>query len=228
MAETKRKVVSKITVEMPFIEDENRKEIQQIVSTRVKTGRSSMITGGFGVGKTTLLDKIAEDFKRDHNVVRVSPLGGVYQLLGEMCGISDASWVKKTQYLQQLCSGVSEKRIIFIDEAQHLTKDIYPYLKLIMDAGNVFVLSALPEFEDKLREKHPDVLSRMRRIKVNPIIHSDVKTALPMFDEEAIEQILGYAESMRVTTNLVIDCLTHIKDENLDKVTVEIAEKFMV
>jgi len=224
----KRKATSKITVAMPFIEDENREKIHQIVSARVRTGRSAMIVGGFGVGKTTLLDKIAEDFKREYNVVRVSPLGGVYQLLGEMCGISDASWVRKTQYLQQLCSGVSEKRIIVIDEAQHLTKDIYPYLKQVMDAGNSFVLSALPEFEDKLREKYPDVLSRMVRIKVNPIVPSDVKTALPMFEEEAIEQILGYAESMRATTNLVIDCLTYIKDENLDKVTVEIAEKFMV
>lgn len=221
---TKKTAVPVAKKEVGFIEDANRQKIMEKVRLRIPKKRSALIHGEYGVGKSTFVGQVVKELRLTHTVVEVRPLGSVCQLLGEMCGVMDVEVWKKNKYLQTLCD---HPRVIVIDEAQHLTPAIYPYLKLIMEAGNILIFSGLTDLVDSLRAKHPDVLSRMVQLKLLPISLAEFKKATPDFDELAMDIIYGYSESARVTIEMIEYCRDYAAEKGIEVITAEIAEMFI-
>ena len=209
---------------MGFIEDANRQKIMEKIRLRIPKNRSVLVHGDYGVGKSTFVGQVVKELRLTHTVVEVRPLGSVCQLLGEMCGVMDVEVWKKNKYLQTLCD---HPRVIVIDEAQHLTPAIYPYLKLIMEAGNIVIFSGLTDLVDSLRAKHPDVLSRMVQLKLLPISLAEFKKATPDFEEEAMDSIYGYSESARVTIEMIEYCRDYAAEKGIEMITANIADLFI-
>ena len=114
-----------------------------------------------------------------------------------------------------------------IDEAQHLAERVYPYLKIIMDAGCSVILSGLPDLHDLLRNRHPDVLSRMTHLKLEPLGAEELKRLLPDFDAEAVEVLHGSTANMREMMSVADNCRDYKLTNGLKTVTVEVVLMFV-
>jgi len=200
-----------------FIEDDARIAAKNAVLSHIRRQSSLLICGHYGVGKTALLKRLLSP-----NIVNVNPLGGAYQILGRMVRVYDANPRNKQIYLNIL---LAQPRTIFIDEAQHLPKEIFPYLKLIMDAGNSVVAAGLFDLYDILRTKHPDVLSRMTLVRLPVLNYDDMLKLVPDFEESAFEAIYGQIENMREIIQVINNCRDYIKKG--EKITVNTVLKFL-
>ena len=206
---------------MDFIKDENRESIFKWVDLRVQKNRSIMIIGETGSGKTELGKKL----KEIHNLIQVSPFGTVTQLLGEMNGVTDVQkWRGSSHYLHQLKR--HPKRVL-MDEAQELDRRIFPRMKELMDCGNTFVLLGREPLVDIMEDYFPDLMDRFLRVDIEPLSIDDFEVNLPMFDKKALMLIDGKDSSMRVKTDIMDDCLRYIKENGMDRVTVEVVEEFI-
>jgi len=203
---------------MEFIANPQREKFMEWIDRRVRQNRDTLIIGEYGVGKSAFIQEIHKKYKK---AMVINPLGSTCQLLGEMCGVVEVEYWKKPKYIQQL---KDHPRIIIIDEAQHLRPDFYPYLKMISDYGNTLVMSGLVELADILKERHPDILSRMMRMTLEPIGAAEFAAALSeKFEPGAIKTINGKATCMREMVEIIDDCLLYISDKGYPKVTEDIA-----
>lgn len=214
-------------VDIDFIVDAEREKAKERAMRRIEKGRSVLFYGNYGVGKSAMLAHLVAELKKTRTVVEVRPLGGVFQLLGEMCGVMEAGHWNKNKYLQTLCD---HPRIIVIDEAQHLKHEIFPYLKIIMDAGNIVIFGGLTELIDKMKARHPDILSRMMRLEVLPIKFDDLKaevnkTDMPQFNNDALTMIYN-GESMRVWIEAIENCRAYAFKNGLEVIDYNIVEMF--
>lgn len=203
---------------MDFIFNPQREHFIKWIDRRIKQQRDILIIGDYGVGKSAFIKEIKKKYPK---AMVVNPLGSICQLLGEACGVSDVAYWQKPKYIQQL---KDHPRLIIIDEAQHLRSDFYPYLKMLSDYGNTLVLSGLVELADILKERHPDILSRMMRMTLEPIEAEEFKRYLSgLFEADAIKVINGKANCMREMVEIIDDCLLYIAEKKLPKVTEDIA-----
>jgi hypothetical protein len=178
-----------------------------------------LLIGEYGTGKTELLKQI-----RLPNAVRVSPLGGVYQVLARMTKAAYAKPHHKDLYMDVL---INHPRLLIIDEAQHLPEGIFPYLKIIMDAGNSMVLAGLPELQDKLRKFHADVLSRLTSIKINILSYEDMLTLVPDFDADDFGIIYNSMNNMRAMMTVIKNCRDYAEQNNITRIDYQTIELFM-
>jgi DNA transposition AAA+ family ATPase len=179
-----------------------------------------MLLGSHGAGKSRLLEEIKKDYPR---ATILSGLGTVAQVIGSMAGETDVRIHKKQEYIKSL---LTNPGIIFVDEAQHLRPEIFPYIKLFIDKGNIFIMAGLPSLAEKMIDtKNADVLSRFLRIKVHQLSVSELMPVLRDFDEQAIKLIHGQAESTRVLIETIEDCRLFAQENSLKTITEDIAEK---
>lgn len=204
---------------MNFIEDYARKAALSAVKSHARRKDSLLIVGEYGTGKTELLKQV-----KLANAVKVSPLGGVYQILGRMCKTYNANPRHKDQYMDTL---VNHPRPIIIDEAQHLPEGIFPYLKIIMDAGNTLVLVGLPVLRDDLRKRHEDVLSRLTTIKLGVLSYDDMLSLVPDFDADDFGIIYNNLHNMRAMMTVVKNCRDYAEANSIKVINHEIIELFL-
>lgn len=205
-----------------FIKDANRESCLNAISSRISRNGSCVITGDFGSGKTELLKQV-----RHERVVRVRSLGRLYEIMASMAGVHDAREKDIQKYLNRLCD---HPRVIVIDEAHHLTRRVYPYLKIIMDTGSTVVLAGLPDLHDTLRNHYPDVLSRMTHLKVTVLSQDDIAILLPEFTPAAVSVLYGYKDKpdMReILENIAESCRDYARDIKLEKIDVDTVSLFV-
>jgi len=206
---------------MLFIKDQARHNCLNAVTSHIVRKDSLLIAANYGCGKTRLLKEI----KNSPTIVRIRSLGSLYQLLGRIAGVKDAEPRHKDKYLDFRCD---HPVTLIIDEAQHLPHSLYPYLKIIMDAGTSVILAGLPELHDTLKNKHPDVLSRLTHIQLEPLSEDDLYGLVKDdFEADAFSVIYGSTYDMRMMMSHIKNCRDYITSNQLQMVTVDIVLQFI-
>lgn len=197
-----------------FINDKRR--VSYLASTyyRINHGKSVLIEGGYGAGKTRFLQLINPKKRRG---VWVESLFNIHEMLASILRELDfeavASYRKSPQYLKMICDLADY--FLLIDEANDLDRRVWPYLKRIIDAGVPIVLAGLPKVRTFLTSEHPDILSRLKTLSLYPIEVENFILEYKDFEPEAIEQIYAFVKGdMRKFEEFRTDCLEKAKELN--------------
>jgi len=211
-----------------FIKDKDREVFLNGIYNRTWRGKSTLVLGRYGSGKSTLLKQVKPRKRRRIEVESLSP---VPHLLADILTQSDytckATHFRNMEHLDLICRSVKDA-VIIIDEANDLRPQAWPYLKRIMNAEIPVVLAGLPIVRNYLREKHEDILSRLKIMDLTPLDVESWKMNLKVFEPDAIEVIYGAAQgNMRVLEELVDDCMDKIRELKLEKVSMDIVTMFI-
>jgi len=152
-----------------FIGDKRRVSYLAATYNRIYRGRSVLIEGDFGAGKTRFLELLRP--KKLHPVW-VESLFNIHEtlasILKELNYDTTATYRRTPQYLKMICN--LSNCFIVIDEASDLDTRVWPYLKRIIDAGVPVVFAGLPKVRTYLTRNHPDILSRLKVLILYPIL----------------------------------------------------------
>jgi thymidine kinase len=137
-----------------FINDNRRRSYLASVYTRMYRGKSALIEGAYGAGKTRLLELIQpkklkpvwlESLDNRHEI-----LASILQELNYEGG--PTHW-HTSRNLKKICS--LSGFFIVIDEANDLDRRVWPYFKRIIDAKIPMLFAGLPKVRTYLaREKN--------------------------------------------------------------------------
>lgn len=151
-----------------FISDKRRVSYLAATYNRIYRGKSVLIEGDFGAGKTRFLELLRP--KKLH-AIWVESLFNIHQtlasILQELNYDTTDTYLRTPHYLKMICN--LSNCFIIIDEASDLDTRIWPYLKRIIDAGVPIVFTGLPKVRTYLMRKHPDILSRLKTLILYPI-----------------------------------------------------------
>jgi hypothetical protein len=197
-----------------FINDKRRVSYLSSVYYRINHGKSVLIEGGYGSGKTRFLQLIQPKKRR---AVWVESLFNVHEILASILKDlnyeASASYRRSPGYLK-LISGLSDFFLV-IDEANDLDRRVWPYLKRIIDAEVPVIFAGLPKVRTFLTSEHPDILSRLKTLTLYPIEVEDFILEYKDFESEAIEQIYAHVKGdMRKFEELRTDCRQKAKELN--------------
>ena len=171
-----------------FINDKRRVSYLHAVYSRIYRDQSILIEGEYGVGKTRFLDLIKP---KKRKIVRVESLNNIHEILASILQQLDyqapPSWRQTSKHLKiiKALSGF----IIIIDEAGDLNPKVWPYFKRIIDAHIPIIFAGLPKVRTFLLNEHPDIVSRLKVLRLYPILVEDFIMDFKDFVPEAIEQI---------------------------------------
>ncbi len=210
-----------------FIEDDMHKAHLKNIYKRIKRGKSVLLVGNYGAGKSTFLDQIRPKKRTIVHAESLSPrhylLGSILQKLGYDCKPQKS---KIMEYLDAICD--IKDALIIIDDAGDLRVEVFPYLKRVMDAGKPVIMAGMPAFETRLKEKHVDIFSRLKILHLSPVSVEELKKHLPKFEPDALEVIYGASlGNMHHFVNIRDDCLDQIAELKMNKVTMEIVQMFI-
>jgi len=197
-----------------FINDKRRVSYLSSVYYRINHGKSVLIEGGYGSGKTRFLQLIQPKKRR---AVWVESLFNVHEILASILKDlnyeASASYRRSPGYLKLIC-GLSDYFLV-IDEANDLDRRVWPYLKRVIDAEVPVIFAGLPKVRTFLTSEHPDILSRLKTLTLYPIEVEDFILEYKDFEPEAIEQIYAQVKGdMRKFEELRTDCRQKAKDLN--------------
>jgi Cdc6-like AAA superfamily ATPase len=214
-----------------FVTDSLRESFINVIHNRIHRGKSSLIIGTYGSGKTRLLDKISVKKKRIVRVNSVQPVHIIFSDILSQLGrkVNPRNLQNKGVYLNMI---LQESFVMLIDEANDLRPEFYPYLKRIMDSGSPAVLAGLDDerrsIEAYLSENVPDIYSRFRVLRMKSVDSEDLKKSMPKFEPDAIDMIYGAAGgNLRIFHDLCDDCADKALEMKSEKVTVAIAAMFV-
>jgi DNA transposition AAA+ family ATPase len=210
-----------------FINDKRRVSYLASVYYRINHGKSVLIEGGYGAGKTRFLQLIQP--KKLHPVW-VESLFNVHVMLASILEQlnyeATANYRRSPKYLKLICN--LSNFFIIIDEATDLDRRIWPYLKRIIDAGVPVVLAGLPKVRTYLTSEHPDILSRLKTLLLYPIEVEDFILEYKDFEAEAVEQIYAATKGdMRKFEEVSIDCWQKAKELNHSFVDVNLVLSYL-
>jgi len=193
-----------------FIVDEMRKTYLNAIHNRIARGKSVLITGKFGSGKSVLLSNISPPSGK---VIWVNALGSPSQILGNILGINKPSPQGAFTYMQELVK--QDDIIVIVDEVDLLKKSVYPYLKQCMDARIPFILAGKPDVESMLKEKFEDILSRLKVLRLQPLrVEAYKERLLNKAEPDAIDLMYGTSlGNMRRFEEILEDCLDFTRGE---------------
>jgi hypothetical protein len=197
-----------------FINDKRRVSYLSSVYYRINHGKSVLIEGGYGSGKTRFLQLIQP---KKRSAVWVESLFNVHEILASILKDlnyeASASYRRSPGYLKLIC-GLSDFFLV-IDEANDLDRRVWPYLKRIIDAEVPVIFAGLPKVRTFLTSEHPDILSRLKTLTLYPIEVEDFILEYKDFESEAIEQIYAHVKGdMRKFEELRTDCRQKAKELN--------------
>ncbi len=189
-----------------FINDKRRVSYLAAVYNRIYRGRSVLIEGDYGVGKSRFL-KLLKPKKLQ--CVWVESLFNIHETLASILqGLNyeaTATYRRTPSHLKMICNLTDF--FIVIDETNDLDRRAWPYLKRIIDAQIPIVFAGLPKVRTFLTSEHPDILSRLKTLILYPIVVEDFILEYKDFDPEAIEQIYVAAKGdMRKFREICTDC----------------------
>ncbi len=210
-----------------MIKDDIRKSHLDAICKRIHKGKSILIIGKFGSGKTELL-KLIRPKKRA--TAYLESLGPLHYLLGSILKRLDYNCTpqktKIMEYLETICS--IKDAVIIIDEADDIRQEIFPYIKRIMNAGIPVIYAGLPTLKTRLKEKHEDILSRLKILNLQPVSVEEFKKNLPQFEPDALEVIYGASSgNMHRFNDICDDCLDKMYELKMEKINMEIVEMFI-
>jgi hypothetical protein len=197
-----------------FINDNRRVSYLSSIYYRINHGKSALIEGGYGAGKTRFLQLIQP--KKRH-AVWVESLFNIHEILASILKDlnyeASASYRRSPGYLKLIC-GLSDYFLV-IDEANDLDRRAWPYLKRIIDAEVPVIFAGLPKVRTFLTSEHPDILSRLKTLTLYPIEVEDFILEYKDFESEAIEQIYAQVKGdKRKFEELRTDCQQKAKELN--------------
>ncbi len=189
-----------------FINDKRRVSYLAAVYNRIYRGRSVLIEGDYGVGKSRFL-KLLKPKKLQ--CVWVESLFNIHETLASILqGLNyeaTATYRRTPGHLKMICNLTDF--FIVIDETNDLDRRVWPYLKRIIDAQIPIVFAGLPKVRIFLTSEHPDILSRLKTLILYPIVVEDFILEYKDFDPEGIEQIYVAAKGdMRKFREICTDC----------------------
>lgn len=195
-----------------FINDKRRVSYLSSVYYRINNGKSVLIEGGYGAGKTRFLELVQP---KKMNGVWVESLFNVHEMLAsilqELNYEAKASYRNSPRYLKVICS--LSNVFIIIDEANDLDRKSWLFLKRIIDADVPVILAGLPKVRTFLISEHPDILSRLKILLLYPIEVEDFILEYKDFESEAIEQIYAAVKGdMRKFEEICADCRERAKE----------------
>jgi thymidine kinase len=210
-----------------FISDKRRVSYLRATYSRIYRGKSVLIEGGFGAGKTRFLELLQP--KKLH-AIWVESLFNIHEtlasILKELNYDTTATYRRTPQYLKMICN--LSNCFIIIDEASDLDTRVWPYLKRIIDAGVPIVFAGLPMVRTYLTRNHPDILSRLKTLILYPIVVEDFILEYKDIQQEAIEQIyMAVRGDMRKFKELCTDCRDRAKELNYKFVDINLALEFI-
>lgn len=205
-----------------FINDKRRVSYLASVYYRINRGKSVLLEGGYGAGKTRFLQLIQP---KKLNGVWVESLFNVHEILAsilqELNYEANASYRRSPAYLKLICT--LSNYFIIIDEANDLDRRTWPFLKRIIDAGVPVILAGLPKVRTFLTSEHPDILSRLKILLLYPIEVEDFILEYKDFEAEAIEQVYAAVKGdMRKFEEICSDCREKAKELNYSFVDVNL------
>jgi len=181
-----------------IIETQFYKDAIEIIEMRIKKNKSTLIYGETGSGKTTLLSRVNYRKLGKRRVIWRS----LYNVVQSVAEILDHlqpdvnysySPMKLSRNISDLCR--YDNIVITLDEGQHLSHKVWPYIKQIIDAGIPFILAGTDKMHQTLLKKHPDVLSRTKAIGTVKIGEDDVLSKYAdLFHPEAISMLYGQCD----------------------------------
>lgn len=210
-----------------FINDKRRRSYLASVYTRITRGKSVLVEGGYGAGKTRFLSLIQPKKLRG---VWVESLFNVHEtlasILKELNYEAGTSYQRTPGYLKMICA--LDDYFIIIDESNDLDPRLWPYLKRIIDAGVPIVFAGLPKVRTYLASEHPDILSRLKTLVLYPIEVEDFILEYKDFEPEAVEQIYAATKGdMRKFEEIVTDCRERAKELKYVFVDVNLVLSFL-
>jgi hypothetical protein len=210
-----------------FIGDKRRISYLSATYNRIYRGKSVLVEGDYGVGKSRFLELIAPKKLR---VVRVESLFGVHEtmasILRELDYEATSHYRRTPGYLKTIC-GLTDCFLV-VDEANDLDRRVWPYFKRIMDAGVPVVMAGLPKVRTFLKSEHPDILSRLKTLVLYPIAVEDFIEDCEDIEAEAVEQIYMAARGdMRKFEEICTDCRDRAGELEYGFVDVNLALEFI-
>ncbi|MGB9499211.1 MAG: AAA family ATPase [Dissulfuribacterales bacterium] len=210
-----------------FISDKRRVSYLSATYSRIYRGRSVLIEGDFGAGKTRFLQLLRP--KKLH-AIWVESLFNIHEtlasILQELNYDTRATYRRTPQYLKMIC-GLSNCFII-IDEANNLDTRVWPFLKRIIDAKVPVVFAGLPKVRTYLSRNHPDILSRLKTLILYPIVVEDFISEYSDIQPEAIEQIyMAVKGDIRKFKEVCTDCRDKAKELKYQFVDINLALEFI-
>jgi hypothetical protein len=210
-----------------FISDKRRVSYLGATYNRIYRGRSVLIEGGFGAGKTRFLELLRP---KKLQAIWVESLFNIHEtlasILKELNYDTTATYRRSPQYLKMICN--LSNCFIIIDEASDLDIRVWPYLKRIIDAEVPIVFAGLPKVRTYLSRTHPDILSRLKTLVLYPIVVEDFITEYKDIQQEAIEQIyMAVRGDMRKFKEICTDCRDRAKELNYKFVDLNLALEFI-
>ena len=211
-----------------FINDERRRSYLSAVYNRIYRGKSVLIEGDYGVGKSRFLNLLKP---KKLQVIRVESLFNIHETLASI--LRKLSYdVKPTyrrtpEYLERVCN--LKNHIIVVDEANDLNSRVWPFMKRIIDAEVPVIFAGLPKVRASLAGEHPDILSRLKVLVLYPIVVEDlILEYKKTFKPEAIEQIyMAVNGDMRKFEEISVDCMDRAKELNYSFVDLNLALEFI-
>jgi len=210
-----------------FINDKRRVSYLAAVYNRIYRGRSVLIEGDYGVGKSRFL-KLLKPKKLQ--CVWVESLFNIHETLASILqGLNyeaTATYRRTPGHLKMICNLTDF--FIVIDETNDLDHRVWPYLKRIIDAGIPIVFAGLPKVRTFLTSEHPDILSRLKTLILYPIVVEDFILEYKDFDPEGIEQIYVAAKGdMRKFREICTDCRDKAIESGQDFVDLNLVVSFL-
>lgn len=210
-----------------FISDKRRVSYLAATYNRIYRGKSVLIEGDFGAGKTRFLELLRP--KKLH-AIWVESLFNIHQtlasILQELNYDTTDTYLRTPHYLKMICN--LSNCFIIIDEASDLDTRIWPYLKRIIDAGVPIVFTGLPKVRTYLMRKHPDILSRLKTLILYPVEVENFIAEYKDFQQEAVEQIyMAVKGDMRKLEEICTDCRDRAKELNYKMVDLNLALEFI-
>ncbi len=211
-----------------FISDKRRVSYQHAIYARMYMGKSVLIEGAFGSGKSSFLRQFVNPQKLQ--VIQVESLDNIHTVLAQMLRALEYEASPNAYYTSQnlrtVC-GLAGNFVVFVDEANDIQKQSWPYWKRIMDAGIPCVFAGLASVRTYLRGSHPDILSRLKVLPLYPVAVEDFIAASPDFEGVAVEHLYNCTGGdMRKFEEIIEDCRNKLSESGEGMVTLEMALQF--
>jgi predicted AAA+ superfamily ATPase len=213
---------------MNFIKDKMREVYLNGIYQRILEGKSVLVVGQYGCGKTVLLSQI---LPRNKKIVKIESLASVHMLLPDILRQLDRNVkfnpMQSVKYLQM----VREYDIcIIIDELNDLNPKVYPYIKRFMDSGISVIAAGLdePDIVQMLRSRCEDVLSRFKVIYLKPLSKEAIKGSLKNWEPEAVDMLYGaVGGNLRIFFDVSDECLRKANEMKSEKITAAVVSQFV-
>jgi len=210
-----------------FVLDDQRQLFLNIIHKRISKGKSTLVVGKFGSGKTLFLSQIKS---KKFNISKVESLGSLNYVLTSILRQCNYNFIpninKSVEYLEAICS--IKNNLIIIDDINDLKPGLFRHLKRIMDANIPIIMAGTFDIITALKERHEDVLSRLRILYLESVPINDLKMHYSNFDNDSLEIISGFAfGNMWIFNEICEECLEHVQISGATKITANLINKII-